>query len=103
LVRRLSQKEIQAREVENYLSTKGATELDGLGVVNLCTKKICLFTKWLFKLLNENGVWQQLLKNKYLGTKALTQVSRRPGDCQFWFGLMKVKDDFFAIGSFSGR
>jgi hypothetical protein len=75
-------------------------ELGGLGVANLVTKNICLLSKWLFKLLNENGVWQQILKNKYLGTKALTQVSRRSGDSQFWSGLMKVKGDFLKWGQF---
>jgi hypothetical protein len=51
-------------------------EVGGLDVVILATKNICLLSKWLFKLLNEDGVWQQTLKNKYLGTKTLTQVSR---------------------------
>ncbi|KAL5652276.1 hypothetical protein ACJX0J_037734, partial [Zea mays] len=37
-------------------------------------------------LLNEDGIWQQILKNKYLGTKALTHVSRRLGDSQFCWG-----------------
>jgi hypothetical protein len=46
-------------------------ELGGLGVTNLAIKNICLLGKWFFKLLNEDGIWQQILKNKYLGTKAL--------------------------------
>lgn len=44
----------------------------------------------------------QILKNKYLGIKALTQVSRTPRVYQFWYGLMKVKDDFFCVGDSSG-
>jgi hypothetical protein len=75
-------------------------ELGGLGVANLATKNMCLLSKWLFKLLNENGVWQQILKNKYLGTKALNQVSCRPGNSQFWSDLIKVKDDFEGWGHF---
>jgi hypothetical protein len=67
-------------------------EARGLCVSNLAIKNICLLTKWLYKLLNEDGMWQQLLKNKYLGDKALTQISRRSGDSHFWSGIMNIKD-----------
>jgi hypothetical protein len=50
---------------------------------SLAVKKIILLNKWLFKLLNEEGMWQQLLKNKYLRDKSLTQISRRPSDSDF--------------------
>jgi hypothetical protein len=36
--------------------------LGGLGVSNLDVKNNCLLSKWLYKLLNEDGMWQQLLK-----------------------------------------
>jgi hypothetical protein len=26
----------------------------------------CLLSKWLFKLLNEDDLWQEILKKKYL-------------------------------------
>ena len=48
-------------------------------------------------------MWQQLLKNKYLGIKSLTQISRRPGDSQFWSGLMNYKDQFLRWGRFEVR
>ena len=41
----------------------------------------------MFKILNEEGVWQKLLCNKYLNGKTLAQVQPRP-------------NDFFARGSF---
>jgi hypothetical protein len=34
-------------------------ECGGLGVVNLATKNIALLGKWLFLLLNEDGIWYQ--------------------------------------------
>jgi hypothetical protein len=74
--------------------------LEGLGVSNLSIKNICLLSKWLYKLLNEDGMWQQLLKNKYLGDKSLAQISRRSGDSHFWSGLMKIKDQFLRLGHF---
>jgi hypothetical protein len=45
-------------------------------------------------------MWQQLLKNKYLGDKSLTQISRRSGDSHFWSGLMNIKDQFLRLGDF---
>ena len=48
-------------------------------------------------------MWQQLLKNKYLGDKSLTQISRRPGDSHFWSGLMAIKDQFLRWGHFQVR
>ena len=32
--------------------------MGGLGIVNLEVHNICLLSKWLFKLLNEDGTWQ---------------------------------------------
>ena len=65
-----------------------------MNILDLETQNKCLLSKWLFKLVNENGVWQQLLKNKYLGSKTLSQVEKQPGDSHFWSGLMKVKQHF---------
>jgi hypothetical protein len=73
----------------------------GLGVEVLEIKNKCLLSKWLFKLLNEQGVWQELIKNKYLHSKSLSQVKAKPMDSPFWRGLMKSKDDFFKRGSFT--
>jgi hypothetical protein len=71
-----------------------------MGITNLHIKNICLLSKWLYRLLNEEGVWQQLLKNKYFSTKSLTQTQGRPGDSHFCASLMKVKDDFLKWGHF---
>nr|XP_051221032.1 uncharacterized protein LOC127339195 [Lolium perenne] len=72
----------------------------GLGIEVLEIKNRCLLSKWLFKLLNEDGVWQELLHNKYLAHKTLSQVEAKPTDSPFWKGLMEVKHEFFSRGSF---
>ena len=72
----------------------------GLGIEVLELKNKCLLSKWLSKLLNDEGVWQELLHNKYLYDKSLSQVTAKPSDSPFWKGLMKVKDDLFQIGFF---
>ena len=51
-------------------------------------------------MLHEEGVWQELLRNKYLGAKTLAHVEARPTDSPFWKGLMRVKDEFFNRGFF---
>jgi hypothetical protein len=72
----------------------------GLGVELLEIKKnSCLLSKWLYKHLSEEGLWQQLLKNKYLSQKTLTEVESRPTDSPFWKGLIKVKGEFFSRDS----
>jgi hypothetical protein len=58
-----------------------------------------MLCKWLFKLLNEDGVWQELLTNKNLYSKSLSQVTSQPLDSPFWKGIMKVKEEFLSRGS----
>uniref|UniRef100_A0A453ELS0 Reverse transcriptase zinc-binding domain-containing protein n=1 Tax=Aegilops tauschii subsp. strangulata TaxID=200361 RepID=A0A453ELS0_AEGTS len=56
----------------------------------------CLLSKWLYRLSTETeGMWVQILRNKYLHTKTLAQVNARPTDSPFWKGLMKTKVTFF--------
>jgi len=72
----------------------------GLGILDLNIQNKCLLGRWIFKFLNEEGAWQELLKNKYLRYKSLSQCTKKPGDSQFWSGLMAVKDIFLSYGSF---
>jgi hypothetical protein len=81
--------------LESLSLKKNCFELEVLELKNKS-----LLSKWLFKLINENGVWQQILQNKYLHLKTLSQVTSKPTDSPFWKGLMKVKEDFFARGFF---
>jgi hypothetical protein len=78
----------------------GPKNQGGLGIEVLELKNKSLLCKWLFKLMNEQGVWQELLCNKYLHSKTLTQVSAKPMDSSFCKGLMKVKEEFFSRGTF---
>ena len=76
-------------------------EQGGLGIQNLELKNIALLSKWLYHLLTTDGTWQQILCNKYLGTKPLVQVHWKNGDSHFWASLMKVKNDFLKFGTFT--
>ena len=71
-----------------------------MGINDLQVKNTALLGKWLFKLLTEDGVWQTLLRRKYVGSKALSQVYWKLGDSHFWAGLMATKKSFFHYGTF---
>jgi hypothetical protein len=45
-------------------------------------------------------VWSELIHNKYLHSKSLSQVTVRLYDSPFWKGLLKYKDEFFERGLF---
>jgi hypothetical protein len=71
-----------------------------LGIQNLEIQNECLLSKWLFKLINEDGLWQTILRNKYLSNYTIDRVQIKQGDSHFWTGLMKVKNNFLRFGSF---
>jgi hypothetical protein len=72
----------------------------GLGIQNLEIQNQCLLSKWLFKLINEEGLWQTILRNKYLTRQTIGKVDRKPRDSHFWTVLMKAKEAFLVYGSF---
>jgi hypothetical protein len=74
-----------------------------LGILNLHLQNRCLLSKWLLKFINEDGVWQNLLRRKYLRSKTITQVEHNPNGSQFWSRLLKVKNDFLRLGKFKLR
>lgn len=54
-------------------------EQGGLGIENLEVKNKCLLSKWLYKLSVETqGMWIQILRNKYLYAKTLAEVTMKP-------------------------
>jgi hypothetical protein len=72
----------------------------GLGIQNLDTQNLCLLSKWLYKLLNEDGMWQELLTNKYIKDNTLGSCVKKPIDSYFWKSLMNIRDSFLELGSF---
>jgi hypothetical protein len=61
----------------------------GLGILDLQLQNKC-----------PDGMWQTMLRNKYLRSKSLTQVEAKPYDSHFWRGLMHIKDEVLSLGSF---
>jgi hypothetical protein len=44
----------------------------GLGIHDLDVKSSSLLGTWMFKLLTEDGTWQTIRKQKYIGSNALS-------------------------------
>jgi hypothetical protein len=63
----------------------------GMSIIDLDIQNKCLLSRWIIKLINEDGLWQRVLKKKYLKGKTLSQVERKQGDSHFWSGLMEIK------------
>ena len=55
---------------------------------------LTLTRQMVYNLLDEQCVRQELLHNKYLNSKMLSQVDAKPIDSLFWRGLMKSSHPF---------
>src|SRR6266536_4971023 len=53
------------------------------------------YEQMALQVRDQEGMWAQILRNKYLQSKTLAQVTVRPTDSPFWKGLMRTKDLFF--------
>jgi hypothetical protein len=56
----------------------------------------CLLSKWWWKLENENGIWQDIVKKKHLQNISVAEVKHKNSDSPCWFDLLKVKDLYIA-------
>ena len=69
-------------------------DLGGLGIMDTKRMNKCLMAKWIWKLYaGEQGLWADILRNKYLRDKDLL-VESHPYGSQFWKSIQKVKDVF---------
>lgn len=68
-------------------------EIGGLGILDLEIMNIALLGKWLGNLENTDGMWQQVINEKYLSKHILAAQKARPGVYHFWQSLMELKTD----------
>jgi len=67
----------------------------GLGVLDLNSMNKCLLSKWIWKIENSDGLWQKILKEKYIKGKPLISIRKKQSDSHFWKGILNVKDMFY--------
>ncbi len=56
---------------------------------------IALLGKWIWNLENTDGLWQQMIREKYLSKHILSATKLKAGASHFWQGIMEVKNIFF--------
>jgi hypothetical protein len=74
----------------------------GLGIRDLDIQNKALLSKWLYRLLTTDGTWQQLIHNKYLNVKTLSQAFWKSRDSHFWDGLIEREMCPWAISKYFG-
>lgn len=50
------------------------------------------FCKWFWRLETESGIWQELIRYKYLKHDSVCTVKHRQSDSAIWSDLLKVSD-----------
>jgi hypothetical protein len=65
---------------------------------------LSLLCKWLWKIDREDGLWQQIIKFKYLRKDTICSVHHKQSDSPIWADLLKVRDIYmqgrkFIIGN----
>jgi hypothetical protein len=52
---------------------------------------ISLLCRWWWKLENEEGIWQEIVRHKYMKNKWITQLSYKASNSPVWNDLIKIK------------
>jgi hypothetical protein len=64
----------------------------GLGVLNTRHMNTALMMKWIWKLYqNAQGLWADLIRDKYLGDRDLFASEVPTHGSQFWRAILKIK------------
>jgi hypothetical protein len=65
-------------------------------VTNLHHKNVSLLYKWIWRLEYHYGLWQDLVRAKYLKKGCLLNVNEALPTCIFLSGLVCIKDVFIS-------
>jgi hypothetical protein len=63
----------------------------GLGVKDLRRMNISLLCKWWWKAENGAGIWQDIIRKKYLKKGSIALLSKNPKNSPVWNDLLKVR------------
>jgi hypothetical protein len=56
----------------------------GLGIKDIRKMNLSLLCKWWWKLENEFGMWQEIVKYKYLKKDSIVSVKHKQTDSPIW-------------------
>jgi hypothetical protein len=65
-----------------------------MGILDLQKQNISLLCKWWWKLKTRQGLWQDIVKAKYLRNKSVANVTCKFNDSLCWKSLLKIKDTY---------
>ena len=63
----------------------------GLSLKNLKLLNVSLLCKWWWRLESEEGLWQDIVRQKYGITHGIWRVTKKQNDSAIWKNLLKVK------------
>jgi len=63
----------------------------GLGIKSIRKMNVSLLSKWWWKLDNEKGLWQDIVKAKYLKDGTISSVKHKIDDSPVWTDLLSVR------------
>jgi hypothetical protein len=64
----------------------------GLGVKDLRRMNISLLCKWWWKIENEEGLWQEIVRKKYKIKGEIVQLKTKQSNSPLWNDLIKIND-----------
>ena len=64
----------------------------GLGVKDLGKMNVSLLCKWWWKLEYEQGLWQRIVKKKYLKNSFISLLKKKPKNSPVWNQLISIRD-----------
>jgi hypothetical protein len=64
----------------------------GLGIKDIRKMNISLLCKWWWKLENEDGMWQEVVRNKYMLGETVGTVKHMLDNSPTWTDLLKTKN-----------
>jgi hypothetical protein len=68
----------------------------GLGVKDLRKMNISLLCKWWWLLESGDGLWQEIVKLKYIYNTSVCLVQSRLNDSPYWKELMRIRPIYLA-------
>ena len=68
----------------------------GLGLKDTRKMNLSLLSKWWWRLENEDGIWQRIIKAKYIKSGLISTVKPHLDDSPVWNDLMKVRYIYLA-------
>jgi len=75
----------------NWLRYQSQKKNGGLGIKDLRKMNRSFLCKWWWKLEHEEGVWQEIVKKKYLKNNWISHITQKPSNSPVWNDLIKIK------------